>query len=139
MKLKQTSFWCNFGRAQKPQKIVSHFLSYMIPQLSARNQNTPTTVSGGKLRTHGQTDERTNVRRVFHGTFTSSPKSSKKLTWLRRNYQELDLSLIISNFNYISKSQIKSANYTNKSQAKCDRNFAFLVLQSSFCCHFTFV
>ena len=115
----------------------------MLLKTSEKNQrikeSEKLSVSGAKLRTHGQTDERTNVRRVFHGTFTSSPKSSKKLTWLRRNYQELDLSLIISNFNYTSKSQIKSANYTNKSQAKCDRNFAFLVLQSSFCCHFTFV
>ena len=89
-------------------------------------------------------DKRTNRRTEkrpedYHGTFTSCPKSSKKLTWLRRNYQELNLSLIISNSSYTSKSQIKCANYTNKSQTRCDRNFAFSVLQNSFCCHFTFV
>ena len=127
MKLKKHHFDAILGEPKTPPKILSHFLSQITPQFCARNQKIPTAGSGGKLRTNGQTDERTNVRRVYHGTFTSYPKSSKKLTWLRRNYQELNLSLIISNCNAKSKSQIKCANYTSKSQRKCDRNFAFPV------------
>ena len=127
MKLKKHHFDAILGEPKTPpQNIKSLFKLDNTPILCKKLENSYRWVrrKTPNKRTNRWTDKRPED---YHGTFTSYPKSSQKLTWLRRNYQELNLSLIISNCNAKSKSQIKCANYTSKSQRKCDRNFAFPV------------